>query len=607
MTISPELDAAEDRSALPTLVSFYAGDRYYYDAAESLRADCERLGMPHHIEELPAENLDWGAITRLKIDFYRRMHAQFGAILWVDVDTRLVRLPRELAGGGLDLVGFGGRYQYIRNYDPFHTTRFWVPSFLYFGNTPGATDFLNLMGDIEAETTETVTDDYVLHEAWLRHEDMLNVGFLAPDLVARPAEPINEKHVFVHGDSGNVSSFRGKVAQHQRSVDNPVVRARVFCAEAVDAMKAGSRADAVWLSRRALATKPDDSPAAIQLSRYLKIVKQPQEALEVLEDQLADYPQLDASRLELVSRLAERRRYAEAREQCRRLMQSEDPTVAARARSTDDDVAREERAAAAGLSAADRPRMWWMKTPYPGNFGDVLSPWMVEWVTGKPPVFGQRGDSLLAIGSVIKFATAKSMVWGAGTPRRGDPLSPEARYVAVRGPITREEILANGGDCPEVYGDAGLLLPRYIPAAAEKTHEVGFIRHVTQENLELELEGVLDIRLAGVGEDFLRSVVEQITSCRRIISTSLHGVIVANAYGIPARWAVIGDASEAIAGDGTKFEDYFRSVGLELQTPLELSRETRITPELAADLPPRVELDFDAEALINALRSGLEQ
>lgn len=108
-----------------------------------------------------------------------------------------------------------------------------------------------------------------------------------------------------------------------------------------------------------------------------------------------------------------------------------------------------------------------------------------------------------------------------------------------------------------------------------------------------------------MGEDFLRSVVDQITSCERIVSTSLHGVIVANAYGIPARWAVVSDASEAISGDGTKFEDYFRSVGLPVQEPLVLTRDTPITPSLADGLPDTVELDFDGDALAGALCEGL--
>lgn len=433
---------------LPTLVSFYAGDRYYHDAADRLRADCERQGMPHHIEELPADGLDWGAITREKVAFYRRMHERFGAILWVDVDTRLVGVPEQLRGSRFDLAGFGGRYRYIRDFDPFQTARFWVPSFLYFGPTAEAREFLDLMVSIEQETEERVTDDYVLQEAWMRHQTMLSVGLLPPDLVARPTDALTDRHVFVHGDSGNVSAFRGQLTQHSKLGDSPQARSYVLGAEAVDSMKTGDRQAAVKLARRALDAVPASSEAAVRLSRYLKITRQPEAAVDVLRRQLDLHPGLDASRQELAVRYSEQGLFAEARAEVKRLASDGSPDIAARARSLGDDLGREERARSLGLGPAERPRMWWMKTPYPGNFGDVLSPWLVEWVTGRPPLFGRRNDGLLAIGSVIKFASGRSTVWGAGTPRRGDALSADARYLAVRGPITRQEVIASGGDLP---------------------------------------------------------------------------------------------------------------------------------------------------------------
>ncbi|MER0133036.1 hypothetical protein MBP13_000345 [Klebsiella pneumoniae] len=53
-------------------------------------------------------------------------------------------------------------------------------------------------------------------------------------------------------------------------------------------------------------------------------------------------------------------------------------------------------------------------------------------------------------------------------------------------------------------------------------------------------------------------VVDEIISCEYILSTSLHGVIVAQAYDIPTLWIKHND----INTDGIKFYDYFDSVGI---------------------------------------------
>ena len=57
----------------------------------------------------------------------------------------------------------------------------------------------------------------------------------------------------------------------------------------------------------------------------------------------------------------------------------------------------------------------------------------------------------------------------------------------------------------------------------------------------------------------IEEVIDKMLSCERIISTSLHGVIVAHSYKIPALWLKYGDK---LAGDDIKFYDYYESVGI---------------------------------------------
>jgi hypothetical protein len=169
---------------------------------------------------------------------------------------------------------------------------------------------------------------------------------------------------------------------------------------------------------------------------------------------------------------------------------------------------------------------------------------------------------LLAIGSIIRFAT-RHAVWGSGAMRTTDVPSPQARYLAVRGPLTRDVVIRAGGDCPEVYGDPALLLPLFHNEPVQQKYEMGIVPHYR------DMEALTCAKLSGL--PFVwplaanpLTVVDRIRQCKAIVSSSLHGIIVAHAYGIPAAWL----HSTRLNGDGVKFRDYAASVGIEL-TPYE--------------------------------------
>lgn len=200
------------------------------------------------------------------------------------------------------------------------------------------------------------------------------------------------------------------------------------------------------------------------------------------------------------------------------------------------------------------------------NYGDILSAYIVTKVSGKEAVFYNAPASrkkfikkpyLMAIGSILQYATNRATVWGSGIISKDDTPG-AARYCAVRGPLSRKRILELGHTCPEVYGDPALLLPAFYNPSITKNYELGIIPHYVDyahcKNTYGDTLPVIDL----MTDDFF-ATTDQMLSCKAIVSSSLHGVIVAHAYGIPAIWVQF---SDKLSGDNTKYADYFRSVGL---------------------------------------------
>jgi hypothetical protein len=96
----------------------------------------------------------------------------------------------------------------------------------------------------------------------------------------------------------------------------------------------------------------------------------------------------------------------------------------------------------------------------------------------------------------------------------------------------------------------------------------------------------------------VESYVNQLTSCEAILSSSLHGLIIAGAYGIPAARISFG---EDIGGDGTKFVDYFESVQMPSQPVV------RVTREMFSDLRALEEIETACPKadVVAALQRGL--
>ena len=122
-----------------------------------------------------------------------------------------------------------------------------------------------------------------------------------------------------------------------------------------------------------------------------------------------------------------------------------------------------------------------------------------------------------------------------------------------------------GKQAEPIFGDPALLLPEVYspPTTVRKPFKYGLLSHYVDAELVRGWYGKdSNLILINPLNSSPLKVVMQILKCERIISSSLHGIIVAHAYGIPAVWA---RHSDNLSGDDIKFQDYYESVGLEVE------------------------------------------
>jgi pyruvyltransferase len=215
--------------------------------------------------------------------------------------------------------------------------------------------------------------------------------------------------------------------------------------------------------------------------------------------------------------------------------------------------------------------------PYGGNFGDALGLAIIQRMTGEDVLAvdlnkrKRTGPGIVALGSIFHYVHdgdivwgtginpfwQKKMVWGTGINSFWQKKK-RHRHLdirAIRGPLSREYIETHlGHSCPSVYGDPALLTAILFP---EKTpspvRRVGVVPHYWDRDATRSFADVI-FPTAHWDE-----VLTFILGCELVVASSLHALIVAEAFGIPARWWHSAGLGSARTEGVFKYNDYYAS------------------------------------------------
>ncbi|WP_282041255.1 polysaccharide pyruvyl transferase family protein [Halomonas alimentaria] len=226
--------------------------------------------------------------------------------------------------------------------------------------------------------------------------------------------------------------------------------------------------------------------------------------------------------------------------------------------------------AARSLQPKSIPVVYFTDRP---NVGDLLNEYIIPKITGRKiiKVSSSAAPHLRAVGSVIGSSSRFSHVWGSGSidgeipARRLD----YKKIYALRGENTRKLIsCAFGFDLSHIpLGDPALLMPEFYSPSVIPGHTVGIVAHFSDELIvEKYIKETLpsNIKLISVGQEPEKFVLDML-SCKYILSSSLHGLILADAYRIPNRWIKM---SDRLLGGEFKFHDYYSTTDALVGSPV---------------------------------------
>ena len=199
------------------------------------------------------------------------------------------------------------------------------------------------------------------------------------------------------------------------------------------------------------------------------------------------------------------------------------------------------------------------------NFGDLLTPLLIEKFCKLPSELSNvKNADIIIVGSILEQIPRdwSGVIAGAGKLHEKTIVDfPNATILGLRGYLTAKGVKGNF-----VLGDPGLLADELVEPQ-DKLYDLGIIPHWTDNTIEHNKTFLkYNPKIIRVADDPLE-VIRQIGQCKKIVSSSLHGIVLADAFSIPRRIELAPRMITHSHQEGGlfKWKDYSSSIGMKLE------------------------------------------
>ena len=566
--------------------SFYTSDEYYKGHGARLKANLESLGIPYELREIAKQpGDDWADICRKKVGFIAEVCAAHPdkKVFWIDVDCEIFSIPDFILNSTADIIGFQRGFSSPVNIGYERRGRFWEPCFWGINTTAQARAMISAAAEFESVATVKATDDFFFEAAWRSVSPNLTFQIIPSNCAVDKGRGSLEGHeaFFRFGSSGQVDNFKNKVEQHKGNNKKKlgIKKELLKFAQVVEEKLPEN-----------LSNKARSIVDASGITGFLTGKKHQNVSSKIIGEIVAAGKAGDTEKFNNSFTF---------------LQSTSLPTRNENAAL---------KAASSYLSYSSKPssnkiHLSWWENPYPGNYGDWLTPYIFSHYTENRIIFqGLTSRAIkkhiVSLGSVGRFIKSNSVVVGTGVSSFKYPLNTKADYVSVRGPHTADLLVQSGGPKIESFGDPGVVLAKILPLTRGKTNgRIALIRHHTHLQAPVILPNNFDeLSVLLSHPDDIVSFIKKLNEYDSVVTSAMHVLITCQSYGIPCALVVFKGFEEYVHGDGIKYIDYALGAGVKAISP------TPINPKLDwHEIEPLIETITVSDSKIAEVEAAIKE